>query len=809
MANGFSSPSSPWALAILFGAVLLMFADVFLGEGKILSSSQADIASQFFYWRDFGFGELKKGNLALWNPHLFSGTPFLGGFQAALLYPLNLPYLFLPLETAINVGIVLHVFLLGFFMYLWARHRGLHPLASLLTGILILFCGPHFLHIYAGHLPNLCAMVWVPLIFLALDGLLVRPSLGYVLLGIVAFAMHILAGHPQYVYYTGLAILVYLPAALLAPVPSQTQTESRGENIEQPPSRPRSLIRNWRRSLPALCIMFGGGLALSAVQFLTGLDAAGESVRTGGVSFSFASMFSFPPENLLTAIVPYFFGGMIGMPYWGRAYLWEMNLFFSINGLLLAVYGLKAGGRTGRLLAGVAAALMILALGAHTPLFRVLYDYLPGFDTFRGTSKFIFYAVLFMIMLAGMGLDALLKKDGRIKKRPAADPAFLAILFFALLAAGTAIWLKLVATGSLCVQHWQSFLLGIAATGESYLNAAWYSHDALARQAAFFASSGLFIAAGTLFLAALLWRLARKYPRAAAYGMVLAAFLEVFLFAHITRVTFDPGQARMPALKQFLATTKDDVRVLNLWRPNSAMSLNAMDLWGYDPGVLRRYAELIAYTQGYDPQKAAQYVQFRNYHPLMGMLRLRYLITPEDGKLAIQEFPNAMSRLNLVSRWQVITQGGEILEAMGKATFNPRQTVILEKPPHWRDTICAVSSPASARIVSASTDEMTIDASLSCPAILLITDNFSKGWRAEPVRQEGQGRYEIIRANYTLMAVPLEAGHHLFRIVYRPWAFAVGAVTSLIGLVSFCAALLYWMKRRRPHLPGPPPRGDS
>ena len=172
--------SWPHVLAIYFFLVLLMFADsISAGGSAILSSPNADIASQFIYWRDFGFSELKNGNLALWNPHLFSGTPFFGGFQAALLYPLNIVYLLLPLGiAAINAGIILHVLLLGFFMYLWASHKGFHPMSALLTGALMMFCGPHFLHIYAGHLPNLCAMTWVPLIFLSLDGVLKRPSLG-------------------------------------------------------------------------------------------------------------------------------------------------------------------------------------------------------------------------------------------------------------------------------------------------------------------------------------------------------------------------------------------------------------------------------------------------------------------------------------------------------------------------------------------------------------------------------------------------------------------------------------------------------
>jgi hypothetical protein len=100
--EAFPSFGWPYALLVLLFLVLAMFGGVILSDAnRILSSPQADIASQFIYWRDFGFSELKRGNLALWNPHLFSGAPFFGGFQSALLYPLNFPYLLLPLGIAV------------------------------------------------------------------------------------------------------------------------------------------------------------------------------------------------------------------------------------------------------------------------------------------------------------------------------------------------------------------------------------------------------------------------------------------------------------------------------------------------------------------------------------------------------------------------------------------------------------------------------------------------------------------------------------------------------------------------------------
>ena len=111
-----------------------MFADVLFDPQHVLGWKNTDLMLQFLPWRAFGFSQLRAGHLPLWNPHVFCGTPFFGGFQSALLYPLNVLFLLLPLGAAINWSIALHVFLAGAFTYLWARNRGLRPLAGLLAG---------------------------------------------------------------------------------------------------------------------------------------------------------------------------------------------------------------------------------------------------------------------------------------------------------------------------------------------------------------------------------------------------------------------------------------------------------------------------------------------------------------------------------------------------------------------------------------------------------------------------------------------------------------------------------------------------
>ena len=102
------------------GFLLLVNALYFLpvlmaGNGAVLSAAGKDTWTQFYYWRQFAFETLARGELPLWNPYVFSGTPFVAGLQSAIFYPLNWIFLFLPTAFAINLSIALHCFLASFF----------------------------------------------------------------------------------------------------------------------------------------------------------------------------------------------------------------------------------------------------------------------------------------------------------------------------------------------------------------------------------------------------------------------------------------------------------------------------------------------------------------------------------------------------------------------------------------------------------------------------------------------------------------------------------------------------------------------
>ena len=180
---------------VLLLPVFLLFGDVLFARGEwVASHAQYDVKCLYGPFRAFGYGEIAKGHLPLWDPHIYSGSPFLASYQSALYYPLNLPYLFLPLSDALNIEIVLHVYLMGALMYAWSRNRGLSAIAALFVAMVVQFSGPYFLRVLAGHVSYLRTCV-TPLAFLrwTMETRWARRCDGV--------TMTILAGHPLGVLY--------------------------------------------------------------------------------------------------------------------------------------------------------------------------------------------------------------------------------------------------------------------------------------------------------------------------------------------------------------------------------------------------------------------------------------------------------------------------------------------------------------------------------------------------------------------------------------------------------------------------------
>ena len=743
------------SVILLLILALAMFGDLlFVGGTRVLGHPGSDMFLQYFAWREFGFRELAKGNLALWNPHIFSGAPYFGGMQGALLYPPNWLFLFLPTSVAINWTVAVHVFAIGAFMLCWMKQRDLSAAAGFFAGTLVMFCGAFFPHIFAGHLPQLSAMTWSPLIFCSVEAIFRTQRGRWLLLGMLAVAMQILAGFPQYVFYTG--IIAGLYTAL-------------------------RLIGHWSwRPAAALLSIYPGGALLAAVQLLPAIQTTRETTRGFRLPFQFASMLGLPPENFVTLLAPDFFGQMA--KYWGRWYLWETSLFIGVAGLALAIYAAIWCERTikWRPLIVVFVSLL-LALGAYTPLFSFLYNWVPGFDRFRSISKFSFLASLFLCLLAATGLERLLRQK-RI------EVSFVVAVF----AVATA--LSLAGWWTATTASWRALMNASRSSGQSYLFPQLYASAEFVSQSQHRAAMSLFVAAGVCALLGIILVFANQRPRA-LFGVIALGIAEMSVFASGIRVTFDSATIANSDEKRFLDEHPGDYRVMNVANPNSAMFIGAQDMWGYEATVVRHYAEFMTWSQGNDPDQAMSYVRFVRYDPLFAMLRLRYVFGQHGAELEIGDAPEPpMAHFHLIPSYRVLPDRNAIFNALRSVTFDPAREVILETEPEPKPS--PAESAGTARIVAASTDALEIEADVEQPSILLITDSFTPSWRAVALPGSVQTNYKLQPANYILRAVPLIAGHHHLRVEYARDALAIGGCISILASVAFLTALAWCCKNR-------------
>lgn len=748
------------ATVILFLFTLAMFYDLlFTGKAVLLSSRSTDLYSIFIPFIKFGFGEIKKGNLPLWCPHIFSGMPFMGEFQSALLYPLNLLYLILPFPVSINYIIALHVFLGGVFMYLWSRRRKLHFMASLLSSIIYMFAAPYFLHIYGGHMPVICASAWNPLIFFSIDSFFEEKSRKWVFIGIFAVAMQILSGYPQVVFFTFIAAIIYSSLKIF-------KSESR-------------LL---------LCLgifsIYGGGACLSAVQLITGLDSSGETARAAKVSYEFATTLSLPPENLITLLAPGFFGDMVNFPYWGRWYLWENCLFISITGFILSLYGALFNRRKDKnFLLYVILLLFIFALGKYTPVYGFLYSFVPFFNKFRSPAKFIIPGSLFIIMLSATGFDNIIR-DVRVNKW------FNLFIFLSGILTVISAFLIKYLSGVKNPDLFIHIIRLMMATGECYRTIGINYYIDFIQKAGDFAFKSLIISSVTLIILSVLFysiRFSKKF----VYSILILAVIEIFFFARISRETFDLSSTDLPHIIEISRTITEDYRIIAPKNTDLTMFTGINQVWGYDPCPIKRYAEFIAFSNGDDPDNIV------NYFPppkikgglLYGMLRCRYILIYRDKGLMLKKLMgvNPLKRLELIQNYEVIKKRDEIFSAMKEPDFNPAEKVILEEKPDPEPL--EGKDKGKAEIIQEGTDYLIIEASVPDASILLITDTYSKDWNARPLEGSSQEKYKVMPANYILRAIPLSGGYHRILLEYSPLSFRIGKWISIISIIVYILLL--------------------
>ena len=248
------------------------------GAGGIPNKAQyPDVIRQMYPWRIEAIRQWKEGNVPLWNPYSFSGTPLLANFQSASLYPFNTLFLFLRETTAWTVLIALQPLLAIFFTFLYLRIMKLSILASLFGGISYGISG--FMTVWleyntVGHI-----MAWFPLALYAIEHF--NPTLLT-----ISITLSLLSGHPQVALYAILFTSIYAAFRL------------QGKN-----------------KLYALLSLFVG-FGISAVQLVPGIELLSVAARANHSYEQMMKTILIQPWQILMAFFPNLYGNPVSRTYW-------------------------------------------------------------------------------------------------------------------------------------------------------------------------------------------------------------------------------------------------------------------------------------------------------------------------------------------------------------------------------------------------------------------------------------------------------------------------------------------------------------
>jgi hypothetical protein len=156
----------------------------------------------------------------------------------------------------------------------------------------------------------------------------------------------------------------------------------------------------------------------------------------------------------------------------------------------------------------------------------------------------------------------------------------------------------------------------------------------------------------------------------------------------------------------------------------------------------------------------------------------------------------------VVTDWSVVHDGGVALDAVLGRGFDPSATAVVEGNPLMEPI--PGTAPGSAAYREPRPEDVRIDADANGPSLVVVRNTWERGWSATV-----DGRpAPLVRADLFLQAVPVPAGSHVVRLVYRDPAIAQGLVGSAAVWIAFAltlAGVVAAATRRTSTSPAPPP----
>ncbi len=767
----------------VFALLVIVFFRAVLLEGKAFVSSDALAPAGFAH---VGTEELAQGRYPLWNPYNFAGMPSFGSllFNPNVFWPdVLLGAVTRVLHLPVDTWLVLYYFLLGAGLLAFLRREGVAPEAALVGAVALTFT-PNLIAVGAhGHGSQLVASSLIPLALLLVASLFRRPSVGATGGLALVLGLSLLRGHVQISYYTLVMVGVFTLVELVMCARAPSELPRIG------------------RALAGVLVALGLAGAMSAVLFLPVRDYAVHSIRSaaagGGVAFDYATGWSLGLREVWTFFVPSAVG-FGGATYWGGMPFTDYPNYMGLGVFVLALLGFVFARRLRAFCGVVMLAALLVAMGKNTPVYQLLYDHLPYFNKFR-----VPVMVLVLLQVAVASLCALML--GRVSDAAHAGDAERASLAKPLLVGG-------IALGAIGVL----FPLLRSAFEGGYLAAA--TSGVIARGQTPEVAGQVARAAWSLVVA--------DVPRVALLAAVMLVASSVFVRGVLPRavwmivlvlcVMIDLWTIDAKVLRPVIGRPSDRTAILQRddvidFLAQDSTLFRVLPLDPRDFGDNRYAAFRIASVGGYHAAKPALFDTFLNTTQLndlrhLDMLNVKYLIAPanqpriENPSLELaftgsrQVYVNrlALPRAWAVDRARIVANGDSALAAIRRPEFDPAVEAILQQDDLGATQLPTMSAAgANVRVTQYGLNELTIDATLDAPCLVMLGDAYYPDWVAYV---DGR-KTPVHKANYLLRAVLVPAGHHTIRMAYESQAIRTGLRGTIAGSVGALLLVLVPLAR--------------
>jgi len=721
--------------------------------GPVKNGAMPDIITQIYPWRYLAIEIWKSGDVPLWNPYSFSGTPLLANYQSAVLSPFNILFLILPFVTAWGILVLLQPLLAGIFMYLLIRSLKKSKIASLLASVSFMFCG--FITVWMGYATLPFAILFLPLALYSIEKFYQTNKFRFLVLLSITIPLSFFSGHFQISIYFLLAVLIFIIYKFCT-------------------------TKNVLNTLYIALYTFFG-LLMSMPQLLPSIEFYSQSLR----SLVFQRNEVIPWEYIPTFFSPDFFGNSVTRNDWFGHYA-EWNAYVGVLPLMLALYGIFSKKNTQTLFLFISA-IIVLFLAFPTPLQDIFVNlHIPVLSTSAASRIIVLYSFLFAV-LSSFGFDQLVSdiKDKKIWKIVIWLLSF-GFVFFAL---WVVVYLKVFIPDDRIV----------VAKSNLILPTLFLVASSIVVLLAVFNRKMLSIAICLLLLIVSfdMLRFAIKWMPFDPKNLVFPETLTTKSFSKIAGYNRVFGNLGGEASMYYHLPSVEGYDALYIKRYGELISF-------IEDGKLKelnRSVVIFSKTGLYNPQ-AINLLDIKYIvHKLAddrAVWTFPYWTYPKDQfKLIYKDkmyefyentktFPHAF----LVGKYKVVKDRDKIKDSIFSNSFDLRKEIILEEDPQIN---MAKVDIGDAKVTNYKPNSVEIFVDAKSKALLFLADNYYGGWKASV---DGRS-VSILRADYAFRAIPVERGQHTVRFSYDPWSFKLGVYLSIVGLSGIIIMILISKKTNR------------